>query len=193
MPEKKRRMIKRDVPKNAEMEVEREEMKLSFPSDVKAIHIMDGMYNELSGCLDLSVYPELIELIVEDNCFQNVDEVKLIGLTKLERVVIGRNCFTKGSDMNPNRHFYLKECGRLRELRIGCKSFSDYSVCAIENMNDLEVIEMGGLNEESSIFIHASLELKSEFNAVKMMSRPPQTEFCCAWQELIPCLSSCCV
>ena len=37
----------------------------------------------------------------------------------------------------------------------------DYSVCEIENDDSLEVIEMGRLNEMSSFFYYASLELKS--------------------------------
>ena len=81
-----------------------------------------------------------------------MDEVKLIGLNRLERVVIGKNCFTKKKNswlpsVNPHRHFYLKNCERLRELKMGCYSFSDYSVCEIENVACLEVIEMGELNE----------------------------------------------
>ena len=95
-----------------------------------------------------------------------MNEVKFIGLNELERVVIGRNCFTKKKnsyDNDPNRHFYLKNCERLRELKIGCYSFSDYSVCEIENVPSLEVIEMGELNEWSYIFDSAPLELKSGF------------------------------
>ena len=48
------------------------------------------------------------------------------------------------------------------ELLIGCYSFNDYSVCKIENNASLEVIEIGGLNEESCNFKHASMILKSE-------------------------------
>ena len=40
-------------------------------------------------------------------------------------------------------------------------SFLDYKVIEIENVNALEVIEIGDLNEVSFIFQHASLELKS--------------------------------
>ena len=121
--------------------------------------------------LDLSFMPKLRVLEVGDECFDNVDEVKLIGLNQLERVVIGKKCFMvfkKGYGFNPNRCFHLKNCERLRELKIGCLSFSDYSVCEIENVPSLEVIEMGGLYEESFIFYHASeLELKSDCERVK--------------------------
>ncbi|OAO16453.1 hypothetical protein AV274_1831 [Blastocystis sp. ATCC 50177/Nand II] len=91
------------------------------------------------------------ELIVNNDCCNgrewSVEEVKLIGLNQLERVVIG------GAD--PDHHFYLKNCEKLRELKIGYYSFYDYSVCEIENLPSLEVIEMGEWDD-------ASLELKSD-------------------------------
>ena len=113
---------------------------------------------------DVSGLKWLKSLEIGDECFENVNEVKLIGLNRLESVVIGQNCFTKRKNSNgndPNRHFYLKNCERVRELKMGRYSFSDYSVCEIENVPSLEVIEMGELNEESNNFCGASLELKS--------------------------------
>ena len=117
------------------------------------------------AALDLSFISHLRLLEVGDECFKYVDEVKLIGLSKLERVLIGMKSFTKrkNDDCNdPNCHFYLKNCERLRELKMGRYSFNDYSVCEIENVPSLEVIEMGKLNEESYNFYCASLELKSD-------------------------------
>ena len=107
---------------------------------------------------------------VGDYSFAFVEEVKLIGLSHLERVVIGKNCFTKekndwGND--PNRHFYLKNCERVKELKMGHHSFIDYSVCEIENVPSLEVIEMGELDERSCNFFYASLELKSDSDRMK--------------------------
>ena len=127
--------------------------------------------SELS-VLDLSRFVNLSELKVGDDCFKNVNEVKVIGLNRLERVVIGENSFTKKKmdrpeSLNPNRHFYLKNCERLRELKIGRYSFSDYSVCEIENVPSLEVIEMGELIEDSYNFLFASLELKSDCDGMK--------------------------
>ena len=120
--------------------------------------------------LDLSFIPRLRVLEVGDDCFEFVKVVKLIGLSQLESVVIGRKCFTlfmTGYGFNTDSHFYLKNCERLRELKIGCGSFSDYSACEIENVPSLEVIEMGELNEESSNFRNASLELKSDSQRMK--------------------------
>ena len=109
--------------------------------------------------LDLSRFERLRELIVGDESLMYVNEVKLIGLSELETVEIGKNSFTQyknsyGND--PNRHFYLKNCPKLKSLMMGRFSFSDYSVIEIENVDALEVIEIG-----DSCFYYASLELKS--------------------------------
>ena len=117
------------------------------------------------NALDLSFISHLRLFVVGDDCFENVKEVKLIGLSKLGRVVIGKKCFTKKKNSwgnDSNRHFYLKNCERLRELKMGSGSFSYYTVCEIENVPSLEGIEMGELNENSGNFDWASLELKSD-------------------------------
>ena len=122
--------------------------------------------------LDVSGLKWLKSIEIGDECFENVNEVKLIGMNRLESVVIGVNSFTKCKSgwfpsVNPNRHFYLKNCERVRELKMGRYSFSDYSVCEIESVPSLEVIEMGDLKEGSGSFWYASLELKSRWNGMK--------------------------
>ena len=114
--------------------------------------------------LDMSRFVNLRELIVGDESLMYVNEVKLIGLSELENVEIGENSFTKekndaGND--PSRHFYLKNCPKLKSLKMGHYSFSDYTVIEIENVDALEVIEMGDLNERSCNFYYGLLELKS--------------------------------
>ena len=115
---------------------------------------------DLSGCVSLK------EVKVGNNCLENVETLRMTELRNLECVVIGNDSFTKsgyntdnGGDCN--RHFYMKNCPRLKSLRIGYQSFMDYTVCEIENVDALEVIEMGELNKASGNFHFASLELKS--------------------------------
>ena len=141
---------------------------------LRELKIGNHSFEEYSVCeIESVVSLELIE--VGNECLKNVSELKLIGMKGLERVLIGKNGFTKckngyGGDIK--RHFCLKDCERVRELKIGRYSFSDYSVCAIENVPSLEVIEMGELNEESNNFYYASkLELKSDCSVLRMMSR----------------------
>ena len=138
---------------------------------LRELKIGNHSFEEYSTC-EIENVPSLKVIEVGDECFMYVNKVKLIGLNRLERVVIGQNSFTKHKydyypSMNPNRRFYLRDCERLRELKIGCYSFSDYSVCEIENVPSLEVIEMGDLNEWSFSFKYASLELKSDSERMK--------------------------
>ena len=135
----------------------------SIDSSIEVLIVdKESCNDECLASLDLSSFSNLRVFDVGDDCFENVNEVKLIGLKELERVLIGKGCFRMKSEKSPNRHFYLKDCERLRELKIGHHSFSDYSVCEIENVPSLEVIEMGELDEGSYNFIYASLELKSD-------------------------------
>ena len=114
--------------------------------------------------LDLTRFTNVRRIVIGHDAFMYVDEVKLIGLSELESVEIGMNSFTKEKNSwgnDPNRHFYLKNCPVLKELKVGRYSFSDYTVIEIENVDALEVIEMGELNEESNNFYSASLQLSS--------------------------------
>ena len=140
----------------------------SLASTVTQIIIDNSVSQSDFTELDLSRFLQLKSLSVGDHCFSYVNEVKVIGLSELESVVIGMNSFTKFKNTwqitsDPNCHFYLKNCPKLKSLKMGCFSFSDYSVCEIENVDALEVIEMGELNEGSFNFYSASLELKSVF------------------------------
>ena len=134
---------------------------LGLNSLVCQIHIVSNCCNTNISVLDLSECTRLEQLIVGYNSFNCVTEVKLIGLEELESVVIGSNCFVNKSNRDTTGRFYLKDCPKLKELKMGRCSFSDYSVIEIENVNALEVIEMGDLSERSYHFFYASLELKS--------------------------------
>ena len=132
---------------------------------VESIEVSDGCCS-VEGLteLDLRGFVNLRELKVGSGCFEYVDEVKLIGMRELESVVIGMNSFTQHKNSwgyGANRHFYLKNCPKLKSLKMGRYSFNDYKVCEIENVDALEVIEMGDLNKVSVNFDSASLELKS--------------------------------
>ena len=82
--------------------------------------------------------PELTSLVMGIGCFKNVGELKLIGLKKLEKVMIGEKCFMRNDySSDQNRQFCLKECDALRELKIGYWSFNDYAVCENENVPSL--------------------------------------------------------
>ena len=134
-----------------------------FHNRVEELVVGDGCCNGKEwNRLDLDLVPSLKSLSIGDGCFANVSEVRLVGLSELERVVIGKISFTKSGFCSvPDRDFYLKNCPQLKLLVVGNQSFSGYTVCEIENVDALEVIEIGDLNGRSFNFYSASLELRS--------------------------------
>ena len=132
----------------------------SLNTKVSEITIPSNSLNDASlTVLDLSRFRRLKKLVIGDECFMYVNETRLTGLYYLESVVIGKNSFTQHKNsfgQDSNRHSYLKDCPKLKSLKVGRYSFSDYTVCEIENVDALEVVEIGEIN-----FYYASLELKS--------------------------------
>ena len=137
----------------------------ALDSTVESI-IVDGCNDESFTVLNMTRFVNLKVFEVDDYSFYFVTEVHLIGLPELERVVIGENSFTKYKHdwtryMNLTGNFHLKDCPQLRELKIGQYSFNEYTKVEIENMNSLEVIEIGDIGGYSYNFWEASVELKS--------------------------------
>lgn len=97
--------------------------------------------------VDFSVFPALQRLEIGHDCFKYTEEVRIIGMKALERVTIGRSSF---AEYLPSRDakggFYLSDCERVKELKIGSFSFSEYAVCEIRNDPLLEKIEVGERN-----------------------------------------------
>ena len=106
--------------------------------------------------LDLSRYPKLKTLTIDSLSYKNVNVTKFIGMSELESVEIGASSF----DTESGGQFYVKNCPKLRSLKIGRFSFGKYNVFEIENCA-LEEIEIGELNEMSANFVYASLKLES--------------------------------
>ena len=137
----------------------------SLESGVTHITVSSNCGNEnTAASLYFTRFTQLKELVIGDDCFMNVDQLNLIGLSKLRSVVIGENSFTAHPNSfgnNPNRFFFLRGCGSLKELRIGRYSFSDYATFEIENVPSLEVISIGDVNEASYNMYSSSLILRS--------------------------------
>ena len=142
-----------------------------YYNHLEVLIVSDGCCNGNEWrAFDVSLIPCLRELQVGNHCFRCVKEVRMAGMNALEKVVIGDVSFTLRENaalVNASNCFLLKDCVRLRELKIGSNSFNDYSVCEIENLPSLEVIEMGEMNERSCNFGYASLELRSDSQRMK--------------------------
>ena len=139
---------------------------------IESLVIESGSYKE-EWIVELnpSCFSNLRLLGVGTGCFPHVRCVKMIGMKLLESVVIGNSCFNGeegcygASEENSSvtvPSFFLNDCPVMRELKIGCSSFLDYSICKIERMNSLEVIEISNSDWHEYSFKYASLELRSD-------------------------------
>ena len=68
---------------------------------------------------EINEYVQLRELIVGDECFQYVKDLKIVGLNELKKVEIGKQCFCKTN----GGEFVLKDCEKLESVKIGDGSF----------------------------------------------------------------------
>ena len=112
--------------------------------------------------VDFSVFPALERLEIGHDCFKYTEEVRIIGMKMLERVTIGRSSFTGYLlPRKPKGGFYLNDCERVKELKIGSFSFSEYVVCEIRNDSLLERIEVGERNYDILELIEKGIVSKS--------------------------------
>ena len=88
--------------------------------DVEVIEVKNGMCNDEDfDEWEMNEYVRLRELIVGDECFQFVKDVKIVGLNALEKVEIGKECFCNAS----GGVFEMRNCEKLKSVRIGDGSF----------------------------------------------------------------------
>ena len=88
--------------------------------DVEVIEMKNGMCNdEVFDEWEMNEYVRLRELIVGDECFQFVKDLKIVGLNALEKVEIGKQCFCNAS----GGVFEMRDCEKLKSVKIGDCSF----------------------------------------------------------------------
>ena len=137
----------------------------ALDSSVETIIVdTNGCNDQSFTVLNLTRFVNLKALEIGDYSFTYVKEVFITGLSKLESVIIGKNSFRvvkRTLKRDTSIQFHLRDCGSLRELKIGFESFYEYGVCEIDNLPSLETIEFGSLKLGSQ-FQHSPLELKSE-------------------------------
>ena len=93
--------------------------------------------------LDFSRFSNLQSIEVGDNSLMYVKNVKIDGLSKLEKVNIGQNSFTEyrnGYNSNSqDNSFVMKNCDSLKSLSIDRYSFSNYNSFIIESKSVVRV------------------------------------------------------
>ena len=106
--------------------------------------------------LDFSRFTGLRKMEIGDGCFENVRELKLVGLGELESVMIGKDSFLSSSGV-----FTVQRCDSLTELTIGHSSFDSYHEIVLDGVPVLESVRVG-----DGCFVSSSLELKGENGCV---------------------------
>ena len=119
---------------------------------------------------DVSLFLNLEELIIGNDCFSNVNEFKIDGLNHLKLIKIGYNSFTHlkrndkwDNDManNPSRSFHILNCIELESIEIESFSFCDYGGgFELNNLPKLSSIKIGEIGSKSSNFYFSSFVIK---------------------------------
>ena len=93
---------------------------LLLDESVELIEVKKGVCNdEVFEEWGMDEYVRLRELIVGDECFQFVKDLRIVGLNALEKVEIGKQCFYKAS----GGVFEMRDCEKLKSVKIGDGSF----------------------------------------------------------------------
>lgn len=81
-----------------------------FHTQIEELTIANGACNEDDWkTLDLTALSLLRRLVIGEDCFDKVKEVKIVGLAQLEEVTIGKNCFLNGRSWAPRAHVVCTE------------------------------------------------------------------------------------
>ena len=87
---------------------------------VEVIEVKKGVCNDEDfEEWEMNEYVRLRELIVGDECFQFVKDLRIVGLNALEKVEIGKQCFCKAS----GGVFEMRNCEKVKSVKIGDGSF----------------------------------------------------------------------
>ena len=104
---------------------------VSLDENVEVIEVKNGMCNnEAFEEWSMEEYVRLRELIVGDECFQFVKDLKIVGLNALEKVEIGKQCFCETS----GGVFEMRDCEKLKSVKIGDGSFVGVVSVVFESM-----------------------------------------------------------
>ena len=87
---------------------------------IEVIEVKNGVCNnEAFEEWEMGEYVRLRELIVGDECFQFVKDLRIVGLNALEKVEIGKQCFCKAG----GGVFEMRDCEKVKSVKIGDGSF----------------------------------------------------------------------
>ena len=122
----------------------------TIDNHTESITIPDISFNQSKSFILNSCIHSLKRIVIGDDCFGSVRLFELDGLRELESVMIGKNSFTyakKDYDILNNKRTdgacRIVNCPKLKSIRIGYRSFSDYHSCELNNLPSLQSVDIG--------------------------------------------------
>ena len=131
-------------------------------SNTTSINIPDySINNENYNTFNFSRFTLLEELIIGDDCFENVNLFKIDGLNELKSLKIGNISFSNSNGNDESRSFSVLNCIELESIEIGSFSFRDYGGgFELKNLPKLSTIKIGEIGFNSFNFCFSSFVIK---------------------------------
>ena len=151
----------------------------SLDSNITSINIPDYSVNDLDyTTFNFSRFTLLEELIIGNDCFENVNEFKIDGLNHLKSLKIGENSFINSGGDDSSRSFQILNCDELESIEIGRFSFRYYyNGFELKNLPKLSTIKIGHFGSSSYNFYYCSFEIKGILDMILIMNRSSTFEF----------------
>ena len=130
-----------------------------------SLNIPNNQCNSASlTSFDLSAYKLIEEIEIGNENFYYSNVFILDGLYKLEKLIIGKNSFTKMINSRGNdslKSFHILNCESLESIEIGEYSFSDFAgEFELSNLPQLQFIQIGQSNSNSYNFYSTPLNIQ---------------------------------
>ena len=94
--------------------------------------------------LKLTGLARLKRIVIGNKCFGMVRVFELDGLGELESVEIGQESFRISDNERNDGSYRIVNCPKLKSIQIGDGSFKDYHSFELNNLPSLQSIDIGG-------------------------------------------------
>ena len=119
----------------------------ALASNIESITVISNSCNDPKvKTLDFARLPQLVNIMINDQCFRYVEKVVFSGMDRLSRITVGVSCFAENpfhGQLNKNRSLTIKNCPVLNEINVSRFSFSDYYSFTLTNVPQLQSLLIG--------------------------------------------------
>ena len=116
----------------------------SNPQTIEELKIGNNSSNDSSVTeLKLSGLVRVKRIVIGDECFGSVRLFELDGLSELESVVIGKKSFRISDSKRSDGSYRIVNCPKLKSIHIGDRSFYDYHSLELMYLPSLQSIDIG--------------------------------------------------